>query len=236
MSEGIQPQQPQVHSAWLPHWPDITDRSVLDAIASVPRHRFVPPQYQEQAYEDAPLPIGLGQTISQPYIVALMTQALHLTPTSRVLEVGTGSGYQSAVLASITPHVWSVETLAELAGAARERLHGLGYPVEVKAGDGRLGWPEHAPYDGIIVTAAAPEVPPALVAQLADAGRLVIPVGETAWDQTLWLIRKDAGRLHREFLCEVRFVPLVATTSRGPEAEDPAVTDIRQQLREMFGR
>ena len=162
---------------------------------AVPRHRFVPPQHQERAYDDAPLPIGLGQTISQPYIVALMTQALRLTPASRVLEIGTGSGYQSAVLASITPHVWSVETLAELAGTARERLHGLGYPVEVKAGDGRLGWPEHAPYDGIIVTAAAPDVPPALVAQLADAGRLVIPVGETSWNQTLWLIKKTAGRL-----------------------------------------
>ena len=138
-------------SGWPPPWPDITDRAVLAAIATVPRHRFVPPQHQERAYDDAPLPIGLGQTISQPYIVALMTQALHLTPASRVLEIGTGSGYQSAVLASITPHVWSVETLAELAGTARERLHGLGYPVMIKTGDGRLGWPEHAPYDGIIV-------------------------------------------------------------------------------------
>ena len=163
---------------------------MLAAIAAVPRHRFVPPQHQERAYDDAPLPIGLGQTISQPYIVALMTQALNLTPATRVLEIGTGSGYQSAVLASITPHVWSVETLAELAGTARERLHGLGYPVMIKTGDGRLGWPEHAPYDGIIVTAAAPEVPPALVAQLVEGGRLVIPVGETSWNQTLWLIEK----------------------------------------------
>jgi protein-L-isoaspartate(D-aspartate) O-methyltransferase len=225
----------------LPHnwplpWPDITDRAVLAAIAAVPRHRFVPPQYEAQAYDDAPLPIGLGQTISQPYIVALMTQALRLTPTSRVLEIGTGSGYQSAVLASITPHVWSVETLAELAGTARERLHGLGYPVGVNAGDGRLGWPEHAPYDGIIVTAAAPEVPPALVAQLTDTGRLVIPVGETAWNQTLWLIKKSAGRLAREFLCEVRFVPLIATAPRSTEMEDPALVDIRRQLLEMFGR
>ena len=193
MSEDSRAEPERDRSGWPPSWPDITDRAVLAAIAAVPRHRFVPPQYQERAYDDAPLPIGLGQTISQPYIVALMTQALHLTPASRVLEIGTGSGYQSAVLASITPHVWSVETLAELAGAARERLHGLGYPVEVKAGDGRLGWPEHAPYDGIIVTAAAPDVPPALVAQLADAGRLVIPVGETAWNQTLWLIRNRRG-------------------------------------------
>jgi len=235
MSEDVNPKHPHIRSGWPPHWPDITDRSVLEAIASVPRRLFVPPQHQAQAYDDAPLPIGLGQTISQPYIVALMTQALHLTPASRVLEIGTGSGYQSAVLASITPHVWSVETLTELAGAARERLHGLGYPVEVKAGDGRLGWPEHAPYDGIIVTAAAPDVPPALVAQLVDTGRLVIPVGETTWDQTLWLIQKDAGRLRREFLCEVRFVPLVATTSRNAEMEDPALTDVRRQLRALFG-
>ena len=223
-------------SGWPPPWPDITDRAVLAAITAVPRHRFVPPQHQERAYDDAPLPIGLGQTISQPYIVALMTQALRLTPASRVLEIGTGSGYQSAVLASITPHVWSVETLAELAGTARERLHGLGYPVEVKAGDGRLGWPEHAPYDGIIVTAAAPDVPPALVAQLVEGGRLVIPVGETAWNQTLWLIRTVAGRLAREFLCEVRFVPLIATASRSVEVEDPALADIQRQLRALFGR
>jgi protein-L-isoaspartate(D-aspartate) O-methyltransferase len=221
---------------WPPPWPAITDRAVLAAMTAVPRHRFVPPQYEERAYDDAPLPIGLGQTISQPYIVALMTQALRLTSTSRVLEIGTGSGYQSAVLASITPQVWSVETLAELAGAARERLHGLGYLVEVKAGDGRLGWPEHAPYDGIIVTAAAAEVPPALVAQLADAGRLVIPVGETTWNQTLWLIEKTAGRLAREFLCEVRFVPLVAAASRGTEVENPTLAATRRQLREMFER
>jgi protein-L-isoaspartate(D-aspartate) O-methyltransferase len=236
MSEDSRARPEHGRSGWPPPWPDITDRAVLAAIAAVPRHLFVPAQYQAQAYDDAPLPIGLGQTISQPYIVALMTQALHLTPTSRVLEIGTGSGYQSAVLASITPHVWSVETLAELAGAARERLHGLGYPVEVEAGDGRLGWPEHAPYDGIIVTAAAPDVPPALVAQLTDTGRLVIPVGETAWNQTLWLIKKTAGRLAREFLCEVRFVPLVTTASHSTEMEDPALADIRSQLRAMFGR
>ncbi len=164
-----------------------------------------------------------------------MTQALHLTPASRVLEIGTGSGYQSAVLASITPHVWSVETLAELAGTARERLHGLGYPVEIMSGDGRLGWPEHAPYDGIIVTAAAPDVPPALVAQLSPNGRLVIPVGETAVEQTLWLIRKAAGRLTREFLCEVRFVPLIAPSARNVETEDPALADVRNELHAMFG-
>ena len=221
---------------WPPCWPDVIDGEVLRALETVPRPLFVLPADRSQAYEDKPLPIGLGQTISQPYIVALMTQALRLSSTSRVLEIGTGSGYQAAVLASITPHVWSVETLTELAEAARERLHGLGYPVEVTAGDGRLGWPEHAPYDGIIVTAAAPDVPPALVAQLADTGRLVIPVGETPWSQTLWLIRKAAGRLEREFLCEVRFVPLVATTSSSVELDAPGLTGIRTQLRSMFGR
>ncbi len=220
---------------WLPHWPDITDRVVLAAMVAVPRHLFVPPSHREQAYEDAPLPIGRGQTISQPYIVALMTQALRLTPASRVLEVGTGSGYQAAILAQITPHVWSIETLPELAEAARERLHELSYPVQVKPGDGRLGWPEHAPFDGIIVTAAAPDVPPALAAQLAEDGRLVIPVGETPWDQLLWLIYKARGRLRRELLAEVRFVPLVATASRTQE-EDPALAGVRQELLELFGR
>jgi protein-L-isoaspartate(D-aspartate) O-methyltransferase len=220
---------------WPPRWPDVTDRAVLAAMATVPRHLFVPPPYREQAYEDIPLPIGQGQTISQPYIVALMTQALRLTPTGRVLEIGTGSGYQSAVLAQITPHVWSVETLPELAQAAQERLRELGCPVQVKVGDGRLGWPEHAPYDAIIVTAASPDVPPALVAQLADNGRLVIPVGESAWDQTLWLVERVQGRLRRQQLAEVRFVPLVATTSR-VTPEDPALAEIRHELQELFNR
>jgi protein-L-isoaspartate(D-aspartate) O-methyltransferase len=228
MSEEKQP------AGWPPRWPDISDRAVLAAMAAVPRHLFVPPQHREMAYEDAPLPIGRGQTISQPYIVALMTQALRLTPASRVLEVGTGSGYQAAILAHITPHVWSIETLPELAETARARLHGLGYPVQVRLGDGRLGWPEQAPFDGIIVTAAAPDVPPALAAQLADGGRLVIPVGESTWDQLLWLIEKVGGRLRRELLAEVRFVPLVATASRTQET-DPALADVRRELGALFG-
>lgn len=226
--------EPKHGDIWPPRWPDIRDRAVLAAVAAVPRHLFVPPQHRELAYEDAPLPIGRGQTISQPYIVALMTQALHLTPASRVLEVGTGSGYQAAILAYITPHVWSIETLPELAETARERLHGLGYPVQVRLGDGRLGWPEQAPFDGIIVTAAAPDVPPALAAQLADDGRLVIPVGASAWDQLLWLIEKVRGRLRRELLAEVRFVPLVATASATQEA-DPALADVRRELQALFG-
>ncbi len=210
---------------------------MLAAIAAVPRYRFVPVQHLDQAYEDIPLPIGQGQTISQPYIVALMTQALCLTPSSRVLEIGAGSGYQAAILARLTPHVWSVEMLPELGQAAQERLTGLGYSVQVRIGDGRLGWPEHAPYDGIIVTAAAADVPPALVAQLAEGGRLVIPVGENAWDQTLWLIRRLKGELRREFLAEVRFVPLVGSpAAAAAEAEDTALAGIKRELQELFGR
>ena len=218
---------------WPWHWLDITDRVVLAAMAAVPRHLFVPPSYRGQAYEDIPLPIGHGQTISQPYIVALMTQALRLTPTSRVLEVGTGSGYQAAILAQITPHVWSIEIVPELAAAAREHLHGLGYRVEVRCRDGRLGWPEHAPYDGIIVTAASPDVPPALAAQLGEGGRLVIPIGENTWDQILWLIEKVNGRLRRELLADVRFVPLVASTLGGEE-DDPALEAVRRELHALF--
>ena len=220
---------------WPPYWPDITDPAVIQAMAAVPRHLFVPPEYRGEAYEDRPLPIGYGQTISQPYIVALMTQALRLTPQSRVLEIGTGSGYQAAVLAQITPHVWSIEAVPELAEAAQERLRGLGYAVQVKVGDGRLGWPEHAPYDAIIVTAASPDVPPALVAQLADRGRLVIPLGGDFWDQDLWLIEKVAGRLRKEHLAEVRFVPLVASAA-SLEPESPELAEIRRQLQMLFER
>ena len=222
---------------WPPAWPDVTDKKVLEALATVPRHLFVPPDYRQDAYADIALPIGLGQTISQPYIVALMTQALRLTPESKVLEVGTGSGYQAAILAHITPRVWSIEALPELARAAEERLRALGYPVTVRVGDGRLGWPEHAPYDGIIVTAAAVEVPPALILQLKEGGRLVIPVGESAWDQVLWLIEKGpGGRLTTHWLADVRFVPLVAVSPRPAEEEDPATNAIRQELRHVLQR
>ncbi len=227
----------QGREGWPPHWPDITDQAVRAALAATPRHLFVPPELRDQAYEDIALPIGQGQTISQPYIVALMTQALRLTSDSRVLEIGTGSGYQTAVLAHITPHVWSVEVLPELARAAGERLRGLGHQVELKVGDGSLGWPEHAPYDAIIVTAAGGEVPPALIQQLAPGGRLVVPVGERAWDQMLWLIEKGLGdgpddALRAERLAEVRFVPLVARHPR-PEP-DPTLAALRRRLRELL--
>jgi protein-L-isoaspartate(D-aspartate) O-methyltransferase len=198
-------------------------------MASVPRHLFVPQEYADQAYDDAPLPIGLNQTISQPFIVALMTQALALTGESRVLEIGTGSGYQAAVLATITPHIWSVESLPILAEAARERLARLGYAVKVRTGDGRLGWPENAPYDAIVVTAAPARVPPALVRQLAPGGRLVAPVGANLWDQWLWLIGKDAeGKLSAKRLGEVRFVPLIG---RGePQGGDEELDAIAAEL------
>jgi protein-L-isoaspartate(D-aspartate) O-methyltransferase len=157
--------------------------------------------------------------------VAVMTQALRLNAESRVLEVGTGSGYQAAILAHITPHVFSVETLPVLAGAARDRLARLGYSVTVKTGDGRLGWPEHAPYDGIVVTAAPVEVPPALVQQLAPSGRLVVPLGESQWDQALWRIEKaQDGRLRAERLGDVRFVPLIhSAPAQAEDAEQVAI-------------
>jgi protein-L-isoaspartate(D-aspartate) O-methyltransferase len=217
------------HPNWPPAWPEITDPLVRHALAVVPRHLFVPPEYADQAYDDAPLPIGLNQTISQPFIVAVMTQAVELTRDSRVLEIGTGSGYQSAVLATITPHVWSVESLPILAHSAADRLARLGYRVEVKTGDGRLGWPEHAPYDAVIVTAAPARVPPALVQQLAPGGRLVIPLGNTQWDQWLWLIRKDAQeQLSAKRLGEVRFVPLIGRSE--PREEDGELAAISAEL------
>lgn len=221
---------------WPPYWPDVTDKAVLAALKAVPRHIFVLPQHRVAAYEDIPLSIGHGQTISQPYIVARMTQALCLTAASRVLEIGTGSGYQAAILAQITPHVWSVEALPELARAADERLTGLGCQVAIKVGDGRLGWPEHAPYDAIIVTAAAPDVPPSLVAQLAEGGRLVIPVGADAWRQVLWLISKRAGRPYASWLGDVRFVPLVGSHEAAAAENDPALAALRDELAALLRR
>jgi len=226
MTEPLRPK------TWPPDWPDITDPAVRAALAAVPRHLFVPPAQRADAYVDIAMPIGHGQTISQPYIVALMTQALSLTAESRVLEIGTGSGYQAAVLAEITPHVWSIETQPELAEEAAGRLRALGYPVEVRIGDGCLGWPELAPFDAVIVTAVAQEVPPELVAQLADGGRLVIPLGEPGGDQRLWLIEKPAGDLTVRCLADVRFVPLI--TSCHTAATDQALAAIRRQLVESF--
>lgn len=186
------------------------DPRVMQAIARVPRHRLVPAAEQGRAYDDRPLSIGLGQTISQPFIVALMTDLLDVKPGDRVLEVGTGSGYQAAVLAELGARVYSIEIIEALGREAAARLSQLGYTgVATRIGDGYRGWPEHAPFDSIIVTAAASDVPPALIEQLAPGGKLVIPLGERSGVQTLYVIQKKAeGALDRRAVLAVRFVPL----------------------------
>ena len=182
---------------------------LMTALAKVPRDEFVPPGEKDVAYENTALPIGCGQTISQPYIVAIMTDLLDLAPTSTVLEIGTGSGYQAAILAELGARVFTVEIVPELAARSRMTLQRLGYSnVEVRAGDGSLGWPEAAPFDGIIVTAAARDVPPALVAQLKPGGNMVIPLGEPGDYQVLTVVTKTAsGALHRRDTIPVAFVP-----------------------------
>ena len=187
----------------------IKDERVLAAMSRVPRHEFTPEPFRHQAYADHPIPIGEGQTISQPYMVALMLEALELRPTDRVLEVGTGSGYVTALLAELTAQVVSVERHAVLADEAREVLTRLGYTnVKVIASDGSLGFPESAPYDAIIVSAAAAEVPPPLRAQLAEDGRIIIPVGPPDAQQ-LQLIQRRNGQLQTTWRETCRFVPLV---------------------------
>ncbi len=189
---------------------EVSDPRVLAAMEAVPRDRFVPAEYRDDAYGDHPLPIGYGQTISQPYIVALMTQLLELKGHEKVLEIGAGSGYQAAILSLLAREVYSVERIPQLAEMARQRLGELGYHnVQIRVGDGYEGWPEHAPYDAIIVTCAAEEVPPPLVEQLADGGRMVIPVGESGWSQRLMLLRKRGGDVEQREVAGVVFVPLV---------------------------
>jgi protein-L-isoaspartate(D-aspartate) O-methyltransferase len=188
---------------------DVTDPDVLRVMEKVPRHKFVPPEYLNQAYEDRPLPIGEGQTISQPYIVALMTELLHLQRGEKVLEIGTGSGYQAAILAELTDQVYTVEIIDVLAAQAAKRLQELGYSnVQVKSGDGYYGWEEHAPYDCIIVTCAPDHVPPPLIAQLKDGGRLVIPVGPPGAYQSLWQIEKHGDKVISNNITGVIFVPM----------------------------
>jgi len=188
---------------------DISDQDVIDAMERVPRHEFVSREHQGQAYADHPLPIGHGQTISQPYIVALMTQLLKVKPAFRVLEVGTGSGYQAAILGELCAEVYSVEIIPDLAATAGERLERLGYEnVHTKQGDGYYGWEEHAPYDAIIVTAAPEHIPPPLIAQLKDGGRLVVPVGPPGGYQTLWLVEKKGEEVKSRNITGVLFVPL----------------------------
>ncbi len=192
----------------------VTNPAVLDAVRAVPRHAFVPEAYRSEAYDDHPLPIGEGQTISQPYIVALMTELLDLKPGDRVLEVGTGSGYQAAVLAELVTSVFSIEIVEPLAKESAARLAALGYKnVTVRAGDGYRGWPEEAPFDAIIVTAAPGHVPKPLTEQLKDGGVLVIPVGDE--EQSLLRITRTGNALKRESVIPVRFVPMTGEAERG---------------------
>jgi protein-L-isoaspartate(D-aspartate) O-methyltransferase len=188
---------------------DINDQGVIAAMKKIPRHLFVPERLMNNAYDDRPLPIGYGQTISQPYIVALMTQELDVDKEDKVLEIGTGSGYQAAVLSELVSEVYTIEIIEELAVAAEERLQKLGYSnVAVKHADGYFGWKENAPYDAIIVTAAANHIPPLLLQQLKNGGKLIIPLGSTLQFQTLTLVTKNDGNYTTEFITGVRFVPL----------------------------
>ena len=195
----------------------VKDPAVLAAMESVPRESFVPEDYRDRAFADGPLPIGDGQTISQPFIVAWMIERLHLAPGDRVLEIGVGSGYASAVLSRVAGEVFGVELVERLAREAADRLAKLGFGnVRVRQGDGTLGWPEHAPYQGILVSAGAVTIPPALIEQLAPGGRLLIPVGATRSVQMLMRVTREAsGELRRETLDPVMFVPLVG-------AQEPA--------------
>jgi protein-L-isoaspartate(D-aspartate) O-methyltransferase len=193
----------------------VRDRRTLEAMRSVPRHFFVPASFRRYAYADAPLPIGHGQTISQPYIVAFMTEALELKPADRVLEIGTGSGYQAAVLARVCSEVYSIEIVEPLATEAAARLKRLGYTsVHLRTGNGYHGWPEAAPFDAIIVTAAPDELPEVLLEQLAVGGRMVAPVGRG--EQVLVRIRRTQGDYKRENLLPVRFVPMVREEAQVP--------------------
>jgi protein-L-isoaspartate(D-aspartate) O-methyltransferase len=198
---------------------DIDDPLVLAAMRSVPRHEFVLPAHADAAYDDGPLPIGHGVTISQPYIVALMTQLARVKAGDRVLDVGTGSGYQAAVLAAIGAEVYGIEIIEPLATAAAERLERLGYAATVRAGDGWAGWPAHAPFDAIVVAAAPPAVPPALTEQLAVGGRLVLPVGGRMHQQLVVITRTEQG-LQQQSVIPVAFVPMTGGAAKAPDDRD----------------
>jgi protein-L-isoaspartate(D-aspartate) O-methyltransferase len=192
----------------------VTDERVLRAMRKVPREQFVPEQMGGQSYSDGPLPIGYGQTISQPFVVAFMTEKLGLRPTDRVLEIGTGSGYQAAILAELAAKIYTIEIVEPLGKRAAQTLQRLGYKnVQVKIGDGYQGWPEYAPFDAVIVTCAPDHVPQPLVEQTREGGRIVIPVGP-AGDQTLYLLEKKNGRLEQRNVLPVSFVPMTGEASR----------------------
>lgn len=194
---------------------DIKDKPTLKAMSKVPRHEFVPAELQEKAYWDSPLPIGEGQTISQPYMVAVMTQELKLQPNHRVLEIGTGSGYQAAVLAQIVDSVYTIEIVEKLGRAAQKKLNRLKYGnIRVRIGDGYHGWPEKAPFDRIIVTAGAESIPPKLIDQLTEGGRMIIPVGPHHGIRELVLLTKKKGKVKRRNLMAVRFVPFTRSNPK----------------------
>jgi protein-L-isoaspartate(D-aspartate) O-methyltransferase len=195
---------------------DIRSPRVLAAMREIPRHEFVPEEFQNSAYEDRPLGIGYGQTISQPYIVAFMTEHLAPKPSDRILEVGTGSGYQAAILSKLVAEVYSIEIVPQLAENAAAVLKKLGLAnVHTKAGDGYQGWSEHAPFDGIIVTCAPDHVPNPLVQQLKEGGKMIIPVGDLG-DQSLYLLEKRGGKIERKAVLPVRFVPMTGKAQSAP--------------------
>ena len=211
--------QRMVAEQLVPPGRDITNARVLAVMGRVPRHEFVPERLRPDAYADHPLPIGHGQTISQPYIVAFMTERLEPKPTDRVLEIGTGSGYQAAVLAELVAQVYTIEIIEDLAQRAAADLKRLGYTnVHVRAGDGYKGWAEAAPFDSIIVTCAPERVPQPLIDQLKDGGRVIIPVGPV-WNQELVLLRKRGGKLDQQAVLPVSFVPMTGEIERSPKTE-----------------
>jgi protein-L-isoaspartate(D-aspartate) O-methyltransferase len=208
LSEFFTERKQMVEEQLLAPGRDIKDQRVLDALGTVPRHEFVPKALERFAYVDGPLPIGYGQTISQPFVVAFMTEQLNPKPTDRVLEIGTGSGYQAAVLSRLVAEVYTIEIIEPLARRAEADLKRLGYNnVKVLAGDGYRGWPEHAPFDAIIVTCAPDHIPQPLVEQLRDGGRMIIPVGALE-DQQLYLLQKRGARVEQQAILPVRFVPM----------------------------
>ncbi|MBI5408160.1 MAG: protein-L-isoaspartate(D-aspartate) O-methyltransferase [Nitrospirae bacterium] len=193
----------------------VKDKKVLDAMSKIPRHRFIDESMRSRAYGDHPLPIGEGQTISQPYVVALMTETLKLKPTDRVLEIGTGSGYQAAVLAEIVKEVYSLEIREKLEKKASRLLGELGYKnIKTKFADGYYGWEEYAPFDAVIITASANHIPPPLIKQLKEGGRLIIPLGSTLYYQTLTLVTKKSGELEVEQMGGVAFVPMTGRAQK----------------------